>query len=496
MTSFFGQGISIITQLLIPPLFLHCYPQGIAVYGEWIALSASISYLGTLNYGVQTYANNQMSILYNRGELSEAKAVQASALRLFLSFVLALMVGGVVIFFIPVATWLRLKHVSSAQASLTLYLLLIQMALAMMFGLLTNSYMAIGELHRGNYWSDSQRLFNVLVLSVAILMRASFPTLATIQLVTLVLFFFPVAFDLRRRAPLLLPSLRYGTWRQTLDILLPSGHFGLIAFAGFLTWQGPVILIQRLLGASAVGEFALVRVVFQMSRQILSVASAMVSQDITMFVGQRNWTSLRRLYDLSERVVLFLIPVVSIGSLLMCPFFFTVWLHKRSLYSPLLCILMAIASAVLGIKEHKTQFQSSSNQHEELARFIVPGYLVMLAVSIPAMKQFGLAGFMVAWIAWEIIQTAYVVHLNKNLFPEDVPISTHPLRRLVFFLIPAFGIAIWPAHAEQNMSLVYVVAIAALTSSILGIGSYAVFDLHEVKAIVEGRVRRHFATKA
>ena len=45
LTSFFGQGVSVVTQLLIPPFFLRFYPQGLQVYGEWIALSASISYL-------------------------------------------------------------------------------------------------------------------------------------------------------------------------------------------------------------------------------------------------------------------------------------------------------------------------------------------------------------------------------------------------------------------------------------------------------------------
>src|ERR1700739_1176344 len=112
LTSFIGQGVSVITQLLVPPLFLPFYGHGVEVYGEWIALSASINYLGTLNYGVQTYANNQMSILYNRGEIPEAKAVQASALRLFLLLVIFLVIGGIVVFFIPVAGWLRLQHVT------------------------------------------------------------------------------------------------------------------------------------------------------------------------------------------------------------------------------------------------------------------------------------------------------------------------------------------------------------------------------------------------
>ena len=78
-----GQGVSIFTQLLIPPLFLLRFADGKAVYGEWIALTAAVSYLGSLNYGVQTYAVNQMTIHCNRGELEQCRVVQASALRLF-----------------------------------------------------------------------------------------------------------------------------------------------------------------------------------------------------------------------------------------------------------------------------------------------------------------------------------------------------------------------------------------------------------------------------
>ena len=33
-----GQGVTVVTQLLVPPFFLHRYADGVAVYGEWVAL--------------------------------------------------------------------------------------------------------------------------------------------------------------------------------------------------------------------------------------------------------------------------------------------------------------------------------------------------------------------------------------------------------------------------------------------------------------------------
>ena len=45
-----SQVISLLTQLLLPPIFLHNY--GVTLYGEWLALSAAIGYLATVNYGI------------------------------------------------------------------------------------------------------------------------------------------------------------------------------------------------------------------------------------------------------------------------------------------------------------------------------------------------------------------------------------------------------------------------------------------------------------
>ena len=490
LTSFFAQGVSVVTQFLIPPFFLRYYPDGLRVYGEWIALSASISYLGTLNYGIQTYANNQTAILFSGGKENEAREVQASALRLLLLLVALFVCGGVAVLFIPVGAWLKLTHVTVGAASMTLYLLIVTMAVGMLFSLLTNSYLIIGQLHRGNFWSDGQRLFNVVCLSVALYLRSSFPVLAMVQLCTLSLFVLLVLIDMRMTAPILLPSLRYGTWRRTMSILRPSAHFGLIAFGGFLTWQGPVILIQRILGPGAVAIFALVRVVFQMSRQILSVASTMVSQDITLLFGKEDWATLRRLYDLSERVVMLLIPVVSIGSLLMCPFLFTVWLHKRSIYEPALCILMSILSAVLGIKEHKTQFQSSSNQHETFSIFMLIGYSVMLFAGIFTTKFFGLPGFMVTWITWEVIQTVFVLQLNSRLFPKELAVTHRPFIRLVLFLVVAFGLVVWPAMHQASWSLPAVVGFALVSVAVMAIAAYYVFGLEAIREILLSRLRK------
>jgi O-antigen/teichoic acid export membrane protein len=490
-----GQGVSIVSQLLVPPFFLLRYADGVGVYGEWVALSAAATYLSTLNYGIQTYANNQMTINYNRGEVEVAKTLQASALRLLLLVVGVFGVAGASVFLMPVGRWLNLHHASSQAASLTLYLLILQVLLNMLFALFANSYMMIGRMHRGANWLIFQRLAATLAIAACAWFRASFPVLALVQLVSVVVFSALVVIDVQRTAPILVPSLRYGQWRDVGPVLRPSAHFGLLSLSSFLTWQGPVLLIQTFLGSSSVTVFSLARTVFSMGRQALAILSFSIGQEITLLIGQRNWPQLKRLYDLSERLVLLLVPIFSVGVLLLSPFLFAVWLHRRNLYDPSLCFIMAVVSAVMGIKEHKYQFQSSSNQHERLSRFTLGAYAVMLLVAALLMKRYGIFGFMFSWLAAEIAQTIYILRLNVQLFPPDMTISMAPVVRLVAVLVIAFGLAVWPVFASVQWPLPAVVAAAAVLMLVISTGSYFAFGLDEVRLLLLSKIRQRLSPR-
>jgi len=496
LASFFtGQGVSIVSQLLVPPFFLSRYANGVEVYGEWVALSAAVTYLGTLNYGIQTYANNQMTIDYNRGDVEAAKRLQAGALRLLLVVIGSIAVLGASVFAMPIARWLNLRHVSSTAASFTLYVLIVQVLLNMLFALFANSYMMIGRMHRGANWMIFQRLAATLGIAACAWFSASFPILALVQLASVLLFTALVVIDVRATAPILTPSLRFGSWQDVKPMLKPSAHFGLLSLSSFLTYQGPVLLIQSVLGPAAVTVFSLARTVFSMGRQALAILSFSIGQEITLLIGQRNWPALKRLYDLSERVVLLLVPIFSVGVLLVSPLLFTIWLHRRNLYDPQLCFIMAVISAVMGIKEHKYQFQSSSNEHERLSKFTLFAYVAMLVVSAFLMKPFGILGFMFTWLATELAQTVYILRLNVKLFPEQMTISMAPVVRLLGVLTVAFGLAAWPVFAGVDWSLPAVVGTAIAIMLCISLGSYFAFGLDEVRLLLVSKIRQRFSPR-
>jgi O-antigen/teichoic acid export membrane protein len=484
-----SQGVSVVNQFLVPPIFLHRYVNGLELYGEWIALSAAVNYLSTINFGIQTYANNQMTIHYNRGEFTQCRSVQSCALRLLLILMLLLAPLCGMCMTLPIARWLGLQHVSQKDAALTLCLLVLQILVNMIFSLLANSFLVVGKAHKGANWTNVLRLASTLSLGALVWEHASFPLLALTQLLLNVVFIFLVVADIRWTAPVLFPSLRHYQPDVMRSIIRPSAHFGLLAGASFLTWQAPLLLMQKLLGPTAVAVFALVRAIYTMSRQALAVLSLSIGQEITHLVGRSDWKQLHRLYDLSERVVLLCTPIISVGTLLGSPFLLAVWLHNRMLYRPGLCILMGLTSAVMGIKEHKYQFQSASNQHEQLSEAVLAGYGTMIVASIFTIKVFGVSGFMVTWLLTECVLTALILRMNMKLFPDGRTIELNQIFSLVGVLLVAFGSAGWLAYRAVYESVPVTLEIAVAFVFVVFMISYYLFGVDEVRSVVMARLR-------
>src|SRR5215831_2965521 len=80
-----GHGVQTLTQALLPPVFISSF--GVQGYGEWLALSAAVGYLGTLDFGLQTYVLNRLTALYHQKEMRQFHRVQSVGLWLMLLFV-------------------------------------------------------------------------------------------------------------------------------------------------------------------------------------------------------------------------------------------------------------------------------------------------------------------------------------------------------------------------------------------------------------------------
>jgi O-antigen/teichoic acid export membrane protein len=482
-----GQGISVCAQLILPALFLRAY--GVVGFGEWITLTAAVSYLGTLNFGLQTFANNYVGIFHSRNELEEAKALQATSFALLVSIVGVAALLTLLFLFLPISSWLRLK-LDSRTSSLIVYLLGLQVLTRMIFSFLAGSFLAVGVSYRGTNWNNAQTMGSLVGTALMALGRASFVSIAVLQLGLMLLFTLLVAFDLRFEAEAVFPKLSYLRLSRTKEILKPSGYFAVLFSSNFLVYQLPVIIMQRLLGPEKVVVFSLTRTIYSMSRTLLNSMSSAIGPEIVELYGQRNWPRLLRLYDLSERVIFALVPIVSLGTFLATPILITVWLHRPELYEVKVCICMALISAVTGAKEHKYQFQMSSNSHVEMACFWFVSYAALVILSLPAIDLYGVCGFLVLWLVTEVTQVVFVLRLNRRFFEHAARINFNPVYRLGALMVVATACCGWLALGTSVTSLVEIAVFTVIAMTLLAAISYPLFKVNEMSGSIFARLSR------
>jgi O-antigen/teichoic acid export membrane protein len=476
-----SQAVNILTQLLLPPTFLHVFGTGL--YGQWITLSASISYLSTLNYGLQTYTNMQMTIHYNRGEIQACRELQSAGLRILLSAFVASAALLLFVFFVPLQSWLHLT-IPQRSAQLTLYFFGLQAMSTMVFGFFAGSYMVFGEAHRGANTSSAYQLLSTLTTAGLVLFRAPFAFIAAIQVLVTLSFSAFLYFDLSKRAPDIKPTVQYWKTGSLSEILKPSAQYMLLASGNLLAFQVPVVLMQRILGPAAVVVYSVTRTIYSMSRRLLYLVTNSLGPEVTIIYGQQDWSRLYRLYDLSERVILLLVPPITFGSMLATPLLMKLWLHKANLYNPSVCILLGLTVSVLSIKEHKYQFQFSSNKIAAISYLTIVSYTVLSLIAVPAMLRFGLQGFLVTWLVCETLQLFYLLHLNDLLFGESAKLDHNPVYKLFGVLAVGTCALYWPiVHITQYDYLLQ--TIVALGCTVLtAVASYWIFRVDEVRNVL------------
>ncbi len=471
-----GQGIQVVSQLILPPLFLRHY--GIVGFGEWTALSAAASYLSTLNFGLHNFANNHATIAYNRGDMDEVKVTQATAFSIVLCLAGIVSVLASLLFLCPISSWLHLTVPSSA-ASATIFWMGLQILVRLIFGFLQTAFLVIGAYHRGSNWLNVLQIVTLAGTGALVFLHASFPWIAASQALTTALMSVLVGIDLYMKAPEAFPRLRYTSPGRVMDIVKPSGYYGMLFSASFLVYQLPLVVLQRMLGPTAVAIFSLTRTIYSMSRQVLTAVSSALGPEITELFGKNQWERLFKLYDLSERAVFALVPLVNLGTFLLTPVLLTIWLHKPELFRPDICILMTLISAAGGIKEHKYQFQISINHHSEMARFLFFTYVAMIACMVPLVMWFGIQGFLALWLMTECAQVIYTVKLNQKLFRHFTALEMRPLVQLgglmavgmlICWQVSAHIIA-WPMVAQAAAAIVVMLVLLAIEYPIFGLGA-------------------------
>jgi O-antigen/teichoic acid export membrane protein len=475
---FTGMGLMVITQLLLPPAFLHFY--GVSRYGEWLVLSGTLSYLSTLNVGITTYASNELTMLHKRGESVKYRELQGSTLALSLGMVGAGVLLLALAFVIPIGRLLHLSTMTQTEVALTAFFLGLQTLVAIIAGYYGSLFMVVEEAHRGLTWSNIRFFGGTLTAVGLTAFRVPFSILAIGQFVSVLLITLFSIYDLKRRMGDLPLGLQGANWKTAKSTLAPSGMFGMIYAQQFLIFQAPLIMLQWIVGPSGVVLFSTSRTVLSTARQALAKVTNAIAPEITLSYAHQNMKRLLNIFHYSEKVVFAGIPVANLGAFLFAPVLLQIWLHRPSLFDTYTYGLMALISGAMSMRDHKQFFQFSTNMHKRLSIIVFFGNLLMIALSIPLTIEFGLNGFLYMWLLSELAQMALIYFENKKLFNNDPSISMVPVLKLGAVMAISLPICAAMLTFARHRSLVIVASVAIVGILGLMLESYLVFGLKDV----------------
>jgi O-antigen/teichoic acid export membrane protein len=295
-------GLGIGSNLILLPLYLRFW--SVAVYGEWMALYAIVSYLANLDFGVTVAAVNAATMAHARGDWPAFKRVQGTAWAASLTIAglgIALVALPSLLFF-HVERWLNLRAFSPHEARLVFFCLAISLLANIPGRQLITVYVAIGEFAKYQ-WLYNAFLFASFTATAVVLITGAGPVRVATVTAGMALFTIILAtWLLRRRDPRLVPSIRAADWQTARALAAPTGQFGLSMLATILTLQAPVILLSRVLGGPAVALFTTTRTVANVIRGTVGLLRAPLRPEIAAVSATRSMDALGRLFRLAVSI--------------------------------------------------------------------------------------------------------------------------------------------------------------------------------------------------
>lgn len=294
---FFAHLIVRLGALFLVPLYLKYWSANL--YGEYLALSAVVSYFASLDIGMQQAAINRMTKAYAKGDFEEYRSVQHTAL----VFYLALAIGGTclaaIIFQVaPVSHWIGLKLTTPVTARFVLVLLAAYFVWSMPMRLIAATYQTQGNLARSQWIANTQQVLVVLLCAVVVVFGGGMLATASVQLLTVPLVVAFVLLQLRHRYHVAFPGVKFARLSMLKELAHPSLLFALLLVANLIAFQGSTLLVSATMGSLAVVLLSVSKAVIDVIRQALySITLALCPEFARMeALGQQE--ELRRAHRL------------------------------------------------------------------------------------------------------------------------------------------------------------------------------------------------------
>lgn len=379
---FAGQFLNVVGNLVLVPLFLSRWSTDL--YGEWMALSALVAYFGVTDLGMYSAAANAMTAAYARGDLGRYRYLQGSAMAFYVGIAFSVsLLFGFLTALLPVPAWIGIRHIPPTIAAGVAWLLAARILWQMPAAQLWSIYRTTGNL-AGTQWLWNLQFLGLLaVTATVLLLQGGVLHLALWGSAPIIVVTAGAWFTVRRSHPELLPKLSEARIAGLRELLSPSLLFGLIILSMALTLQGPVLLVSKTLGGTAVALLVTTRTLANVVRQMVGSVQAALWPELTRLDAVGAHAVLR----LGHRLVV--IGSVTVSAAFAGALWFegasvmAVWTVGKLAADVWLLRIFLLAVALQATWLPSSLFLMASNRHRHLARsYFISAILTLAAIAL------------------------------------------------------------------------------------------------------------------
>jgi O-antigen/teichoic acid export membrane protein len=387
----YGQGVSILIQLVSIPLYLHYW--GVALYGEWLILSAIPGYLALSDIGFASVAANDMTMRVANGDRRGALEVYQS-IWLFISGV-SVLVGIVValsVYCMPVAAQFSINHISEAHTQQLLLILMMYVLIGLQGGVLNAAFRAAGRYAYGTTLANSVRLAEWAMSTVGLMLGGGVLTVAALNLAVRLLGLLLMWMVLHKQERWLYLGTDAASIQQVRYLLKPAMAFMAFPLGLALSLQGMVLIIGMTLGSAAVVIFSAYRTLTRTLVQVITMLNQAVWPEISAAYGAKNMDLVRQLHRKGSSINFWLAlsAVALIG--VVGEWFVGLWTHHAFEQNHLLFFLLLTTTFLNVLWQTSWVVLMATNQHQLITIAFILSAASGLVLSTLVIPTLGVSG--------------------------------------------------------------------------------------------------------
>jgi O-antigen/teichoic acid export membrane protein len=416
----FGMAITVGTQLLSLPLFLHYWDT--STYGIWLMLSAIPAYLAMSDVGMVTAAGNKMTMAMGKGDLIEANRMFQSAQKF-----MTLVCGSIALFVVPVILFAPLPLLQTMDQRIALSALCVGVLVALFGGLADAIFKSTQRYAAGTMFGNCVRLSEWLGGMLGLVLIGSFAAVALGSLLVRVLGTCVSVWLAQRGRHGIAWGLRAADSAEVRAMLKPALSFMVFPLANALSFQGITLLVGVLFGPISVALFNTYRTIGRIAVQTTAIFSHALWPEFSRLCGANAGLVIRQLYYRSS--VLGAVQAFILSGILyfIAPFLLHIWTHNSIAFVPNLMRLMLVYASVAGIWHVPRVLLMATNQHASLANWALITSVLSIGLAWALSGAFQLNGVVIAMLLSELliaIICAWLAYqtLSQNHLRNPVPL--------------------------------------------------------------------------